>query len=264
MAHDLRRANRLGPGRRGSPRPRAARGLGILPPCRRRGRRAERPGAGGRGSPRLLDRSSTCGGRAGRGPRCPPGSGTLPRSCLRARRRTSSSAASACSSWSGPTTTTPGAASPSGGTAARRPADSPPRASGKAVRPTSSSPTGPRCTSTGDRPNRRHSPPGSGWCTAGTPKPDASHPAGHVATLAELAPDQLAAVGHRTGPARVIAPAGSGKTRVLTERLRHLVADRGVAPGHRHRPGLQQQGGRASCRSAARTSTGRPAHTSAR
>ncbi len=44
---------------------------------------------------------------------------------------------------------------------------------------------------------------------------------------AELAPDQLAAVGHLRGAARVIAPAGSGKTRVLTERLRHLVADRG-------------------------------------
>jgi DNA helicase-2/ATP-dependent DNA helicase PcrA len=44
---------------------------------------------------------------------------------------------------------------------------------------------------------------------------------------AELAPDQLAAVAHRGGPARIIAPAGSGKTRVLTERLRHLLADRG-------------------------------------
>lgn len=47
---------------------------------------------------------------------------------------------------------------------------------------------------------------------------------------AELAPDQLAAVAHDSGPARVIAPAGSGKTRVLTERLRHLVVDRGVDP----------------------------------
>ncbi|HEX6569904.1 MAG TPA: ATP-dependent DNA helicase UvrD2, partial [Acidimicrobiales bacterium] len=44
---------------------------------------------------------------------------------------------------------------------------------------------------------------------------------------ADLAPDQLAAVAHGVGPARVIAPAGSGKTRVLTERLRHLVVDRG-------------------------------------
>jgi hypothetical protein len=33
------------------------------------------------------------------------------------------------------------------------------------------------------------------------------------------------------GPARVLAPAGSGKTRVLAARLRHLVHDRGVQPG---------------------------------
>jgi DNA helicase II / ATP-dependent DNA helicase PcrA len=51
-----------------------------------------------------------------------------------------------------------------------------------------------------------------------------------VRTDADLAPDQLAAVDHRTGPARVIAPAGSGKTRVLTERLRILVR-RGTHPG---------------------------------
>jgi DNA helicase-2/ATP-dependent DNA helicase PcrA len=43
---------------------------------------------------------------------------------------------------------------------------------------------------------------------------------------AELAPDQLTAVAHGAGPARVIAPAGSGKTRVLTERFRHLLVDR--------------------------------------
>lgn len=47
-----------------------------------------------------------------------------------------------------------------------------------------------------------------------------------VAPSAELAPDQLGAVAHLSGPARVIAPAGSGKTRVLTERLRHLMGDR--------------------------------------
>ena len=47
---------------------------------------------------------------------------------------------------------------------------------------------------------------------------------------AALAPDQLAAVAHGAGPVRVIAPAGSGKTRVLTERLRHLFGERGVEP----------------------------------
>ena len=47
----------------------------------------------------------------------------------------------------------------------------------------------------------------------------------------ELADDQRAAVEHGAGPARVIAPAGSGKTRVLTARLRHLVVDRGYEPG---------------------------------
>jgi DNA helicase II / ATP-dependent DNA helicase PcrA len=54
---------------------------------------------------------------------------------------------------------------------------------------------------------------------------------GRAPSMADLAADQLAAVGHLVGPARVIAPAGSGKTRVLTERLRHLVSDRHVHPG---------------------------------
>jgi DNA helicase II / ATP-dependent DNA helicase PcrA len=53
---------------------------------------------------------------------------------------------------------------------------------------------------------------------------------GDVAPSEALAPDQLAAVTHAFGPARVIAPAGSGKTRVLTARLRHLLRDRGVEP----------------------------------
>jgi len=45
-----------------------------------------------------------------------------------------------------------------------------------------------------------------------------------------LSTEQRAAVTHPHGPARVLAPAGSGKTRVLAGRLRHLVHDRGVQP----------------------------------
>lgn len=48
-------------------------------------------------------------------------------------------------------------------------------------------------------------------------------PFGANDTHAELAPDQRAAVTHPGGAARIIAPAGSGKTRVLTERARHLL-----------------------------------------
>jgi DNA helicase II / ATP-dependent DNA helicase PcrA len=54
--------------------------------------------------------------------------------------------------------------------------------------------------------------------------------AGTIPRGAELAADQLAAVRHETGGARVIAPAGSGKTRVLIERLRHIIEDRGAEP----------------------------------
>ena len=56
-------------------------------------------------------------------------------------------------------------------------------------------------------------------------------PARSGGPAAQLAPDQLAAVAHPGGPARIIAPAGSGKTRVLTERIRHLLVDRGYEPG---------------------------------
>lgn len=47
---------------------------------------------------------------------------------------------------------------------------------------------------------------------------------------ADLAPDQLAAVTHVGGAARIIAPAGSGKTRVLTERARHLLRTWNLPP----------------------------------
>lgn len=45
-----------------------------------------------------------------------------------------------------------------------------------------------------------------------------------------LAPDQQAAVTHSGGSARIIAPAGSGKTRVLTERARHLLNNWRIPP----------------------------------
>ena len=46
----------------------------------------------------------------------------------------------------------------------------------------------------------------------------------------DLADDQRAAVNHRHGPARIIAPAGSGKTRTLNARLVHVVDRRCVEP----------------------------------
>ena len=49
-------------------------------------------------------------------------------------------------------------------------------------------------------------------------------------SAADLAPDQLAAVTHSGGASRVIAPAGSGKTRVLTERARHLLTQWRLPP----------------------------------
>ena len=55
-------------------------------------------------------------------------------------------------------------------------------------------------------------------------------PAASLDGAADLAPDQAAAVLHDSGPARIIAPAGSGKTRTLTARVRHLVEDRQVEP----------------------------------
>ncbi len=53
-------------------------------------------------------------------------------------------------------------------------------------------------------------------------------PLGSAPAVAELAADQWAAVSHAGGGARIIAPAGSGKTRVLTERARLLLASRRV------------------------------------
>lgn len=54
--------------------------------------------------------------------------------------------------------------------------------------------------------------------------------AGPDELVADLTPTQRAAVEHRGGPLLIVAGAGSGKTRVLTRRIAHLIATGDAAP----------------------------------
>ncbi len=60
--------------------------------------------------------------------------------------------------------------------------------------------------------------------------PGQTHPAGREDLVEGLTGPQRASVVHRGGPLLIVAGAGSGKTRVLTRRIAHLIASGDAAP----------------------------------
>ncbi|ASU82446.1 AAA family ATPase [Nocardiopsis gilva YIM 90087] len=77
-------------------------------------------------------------------------------------------------------------------------------------------------------------PPDAGAANGDQPPREAPEPPDHpgASLLDGLDPDQRAAAEVTDGPVLIIAGPGTGKTRTVTHRLAHLVAERGVDPEH--------------------------------